>query len=158
MFEGRVCLNGKDLRVYTAARAEIQSTFIAAMDFIRAPVDHTSPSSSAQGLSALALAKKLCESFVAPRVTQMVFGDDETAALRRVATTMTTEYHDVALPLKQFIQSHMKLPLIMHDVVKECLTLPPGVQSRHTTHNSSPWVSKVLVYLPLPLQLLCIYI
>ena len=121
LYEGRVCLNGKDLRAWTAARAELQGTFVSAMDYMRHPAS-AAETPDAQQVNAIDIAKVLLESFVAPPVTKLVFGDDESQSLRRVATIMTTQYTNVVVPLKQFVESQMKLPLVMHDVVKQGLT------------------------------------
>lgn len=126
LYEGRVCLNGKDLRAWTATRSELQGTFVAAMDFMRHPTANASSSGTGvavEHVSAIDIAKVLLDSFVAPPVTKLVFGDDESQCLRRVATAMATEYNTMILPLKTFLQTQMKLPLLMHDVVKHGLTL-----------------------------------
>lgn len=137
LFEGRVCLRGKDLRVWSAARPEIQSTYVAAMDFLRVPATVPDSGAGASGLasssasaqdkkvSPLELAKLLCESFVAPPVQTLVMGDDESAALRRVATIMSTEYATVAVPLKDFLSTQMKMPVMMRGTLVACVrTLP----------------------------------
>eukprot|EP00435_Cladocopium_sp_Y103_P057218 s125_g19.t1 len=121
LYEGRVCLNGKELRAWTAARAELQGTFVSAMDYMRHPASDAE-TCAAQQVNAIDIAKVLLESFVAPPVTKCIFGDDESQSLRRVATIMTTQYTHIVLPLKQFVESQMKLPLVMHDVVKHGLT------------------------------------
>ena len=133
MFEGRVCLRGKDLRVWSAARPEIQATFVAAMDFLRAPAslsesvstEDTSGKgktrSTEKKVSALELAKLLCKSFVATPVQTLVMGDDESAAMKRVAFTMSAEYKTIVVPLKEFLLRQMKMPVVMHDVLVTCV-------------------------------------
>eukprot|EP00435_Cladocopium_sp_Y103_P034910 s1306_g9.t1 len=129
VFESRVCVNGKELRLWSAARPEIQSTYIAAMDFMSNIPDgkpagaSTSESQLTAGekkkLSALELARTLCETFVALPVKSLVMGDDESQTLRRIATVMSTQYAAVAMPLRDFLGGQFKLPLAMHDTVKE---------------------------------------
>ena len=125
VFEGRVCLNGKDLRTWSAARAEIQSTFVAAMDFVRSPqCVPCSGSDAAENIrvDAMELAQMLCKTFVAAPIHSVVIDEDESQVLRRVANVMATEYSAVALPLKTFLNTYMKMPIFMHDVVKDCLS------------------------------------
>lgn len=101
---------------------------MAAMDFIRSPAtDPSGEACTSQRISAMDIAKLLLENFVAPPVTKMVFGDDESQCLRRVATTMTTEYNTIILPLKSFVASQMKMPLVYHEVVRESITMSLGL-------------------------------
>lgn len=122
LFEGRVCLSGKELRVWSAARPEIQSTFVAAMDFARStsslPTTSSSDNSQPKQLNAIQLARELCKSYVAQEVTMLVLDDDESASLKRIANVMSTQYAAVALPLKEYIAKNMKLPLVLHTIVK----------------------------------------
>ena len=107
------------------------------MDFVRAPaLAGTGPGSGSKDggqaerkLSALELAKVLCKSFVSPPVHQLVMGDDEAGALKRVATVMSTEYSTTALPLKSFLTSAMKMPVMMHDSIVQCVKRFPGSMS-----------------------------
>lgn len=124
VFEGRVCLNGKDLRTWSAARGEIQSTFVAAMDFVRSPqcMPRSGSDADQPRVDAMELAQMLCKSFVATPIHSVIIDEDESQVLRRVANVMATEYTAVALPLKTFLDTSMKIPICMHDVVKDCLS------------------------------------
>lgn len=115
--------------MWSAARPEIQATYIAAMDFVRAPANTLADGTSVAGgsgstgkapekrMNAIELAKLLCQSFVAQPVQTLVMGDDEAVALKRVATIMSTEYNSIALPLKKFVANQLKLPINFHEIV-----------------------------------------
>ncbi|CAE7539367.1 unnamed protein product [Symbiodinium sp. CCMP2592] len=127
VFDGRVCLSGKDLRVWTGARAELQATYVAALDFMRMRDNATEssaagPSGADRKVGALDLAKMLCDSYVNIPVQTLVLDADESQSLRRVATIMSTQFTDVVQPLREFLAKYIKLPVLMHDTVRDTLS------------------------------------
>ena len=135
VFEARVCLNGKDLRIWTAARAELQAIYLAATDFMRSSVD--SASGDDKKICALELAKSLCNTFLNVPVQSMVFDDDEGQSVRRIATTMSTRQAEVVQPLRRFLATQMKLPLVMHDIVRDTLAALLAIEGLLRTVNQS---------------------
>ena len=107
-WEQRVCLNGKDLRVWSAVRGELQRIFWAAWDFVQQS-DTSATKDHPARVNALELAPALCETCVNKPVMEIIMDSEESLALRRVAAIMTTKYSEIALPLKTLIASFMHL-------------------------------------------------
>ena len=78
-------------------------------------------------LTALELARALCQSFVAMPVKSLIMGEDESQSVRRIATVMSTQFAQVAVPLRDYLDGPFNLPIAMHDIVKEGVTLFPGM-------------------------------
>lgn len=125
VFESRVCLNGKDLRVWSSLRPELQATFLsafdAAYDFIQGASTSASGSagSGRHQANAFELAKALCESFVNKPVTMIIMADDEELAIKRIAATMTTKGESLVQPLKNFLEQSGRLPPMMQPAVRD---------------------------------------
>lgn len=132
MFEGRVCLNGKDLRLWSAVRPELQNVFLSAFDFVQS-FDEKKPgatgSSSANGrqgpVNAFVLAKALLDTYVSKPIEDVVMDSDEGEAMKRVAHFMSAQYHQSVMPLKAFLKSRAKLPIGLHDAVKNIIMERP---------------------------------
>ena len=114
-YEGRVCINGLDMRVWSAARPEIQRVFLASLEFMHEQKDCPS---SLPKVSALELAKVLCSTYVEKPVTQVIAADDDELCMKRIHTVMTKRRDDVVIPLTKYVANNIKLPVVMHDVVK----------------------------------------
>ena len=116
------------MRVWSGARAELQSTFVAAMDYMRTGGSDESQgvggqaSGSERKLGALDLARVLCQSYVNVPVKSLILDDEESQSLRRVASCMSIQYEQVVLPLKKYLETQMKLPIVMHEVVRDTLS------------------------------------
>ena len=130
VFEARICLNGKDLRVWSSVRPELQSIFLSAFDAVYDRMKVSSVTGSTNGsttdaekksANAFEVAKALCETFVNKPVTVTIMADDEDIVIKRIATTMNVKYDSVVKPLKAFIKRYIKLPALMHDCVKLCI-------------------------------------
>ncbi|CAK9117612.1 unnamed protein product [Durusdinium trenchii] len=119
LFEARVCLNGKDLRVWSSVRPELQSIFLSAFD---AAYDFVSTATTSRDdgkkVNAFELAKALCETFVNKPIVMTVMADDEELVVKRIAIVMNSKYVMVAQPLKNFLKINAKLPAMMHDIVR----------------------------------------
>ena len=127
VFEGRVCLNGKDLRVWSAVRPELQNVFSSAFDFVQTFDAGTAKSSStaAKGgdgpVNAFVLARALLETYVSKPIHDVVMDADEGETLKRVAQFMGTQYQQSVVPLKNFLKARIKLPISLHDAVKNVI-------------------------------------
>lgn len=127
-FQGRVCLNGRDFRQYSALRTELQQTLIDATEKIQisapdaqegsAQANH-SGSGKRRGLSPLELAELLSRDHLDTPVTKLVWDDEDPdeRAIKSICTVMTTMQEAVVKPLKNFVAQTLPLPLLMHEAV-----------------------------------------
>lgn len=108
------------MRVWSAVRPEIQSVFLASLEFMRTDAqDSSSKSAQPQAkLSALELARLLCETYVDQPVTSVVGNEDEEQCLRRVLSVMGTQQAELVEPLQRYIKTYIQIPVIMHDVMR----------------------------------------
>ena len=131
-----MCLNGKDLRLWSAVRPELQTVFQAAFDFVKSydsqsdnvPAKAGKAGGKGKRVNAFELARALCETYVNRPITTIIMDNDEDLAVKRVASTMAMRYDSVALPLKRFIQKTMKLPVSLHNTVRDAVLEPHGVK------------------------------
>ena len=138
-------MNGKDLRVWTAVRPELQHVFMAAYDFVQSNVA-TNESSQPRRVNALDLAKALCDTYLNKPVTELVMDSEESLALRRVAAVMSTKHAEMVVPMKVFIQQQIKMPVSMHDVVRTSIIQFLGSRFRLVVVEIN--ASRCVIYLP----------
>ena len=118
-------------------RPELQTVFQAAFDFVKSydgqseSVSTNSRQTNGRGkrVNAFELARALCETYVNRPITTLIMDNDEELAVKRVASTMAMRYDSVALPLKRFLQKTMKLPVSLHDTVRDAVLEPHGVKT-----------------------------
>lgn len=122
-FEGRLCLNGCDMRVWSVVRPELQKVYVASIEFTHNELPEHDAADT-QKLNALQLARSLCESFLEKPVTSVITGDDEEQCMKRIMTAMSTRSEQVADPLKAYLQNNIKLPVVMHDILRVTISQP----------------------------------
>jgi hypothetical protein len=105
LFEGKVSVNGKMFRIWTALRLELQHIIVSTHDSLGADSGELDP---------LAMAEKICAQFVSAPVLTMVGDDDEEEAVRRILTVTSLHGETIVQPLAAFVKDTLNLPLWMH--------------------------------------------
>ena len=134
VFSGKVNINGRDCRVYSGLRPELQNVLIKSHEEFQIHIDTASAgltkqkgkgngntgSGSAVGMDALKLAQLLCATFIDKPVLSVDTGaDDEDQASSRIAAMMHRD--DVTQPLASFIEQTMHMPLTLHEAPRGAL-------------------------------------
>ena len=140
-WQGRVSLNGREFRQYSALRTELQQAMLDANDLLQAcfasPSDaqgqgpgRTGKDKKQSNVSPLELAQMLCKSFHSLPVTQVVWGEEdaEEQTMKNILVVMLEQREALVEPLTSFLAKDLPLPLVMHQAVqtslKQIATLP----------------------------------
>ena len=113
-------IHGMDLRAWSAARPEIQRVYLASLDFMHTAEDGTEQQTPR--VNALDLAVQLCNTYTAKPASKVIGSvDDEEHCMKRVSAVMTSNQRDIVVPLQSYLQENIKLPTIMHSVVRSII-------------------------------------
>ncbi|CAE7686598.1 unnamed protein product [Symbiodinium microadriaticum] len=115
----KVNVNGKQHRIYSSLRSELQSVVRAA--HVKLTTTGQPSGMKADAVDALSLGQMLVNQFAKTPVKTVVFNDEEDASVHRVAQVMATNYDGVVVPIQDYIKKVIRMPLLMHDVPRQSL-------------------------------------
>ena len=129
-WQGKVAVNGREFRQWSALRGEIQATLMATNDQLESPMDamglasYSGSESQAQNtkcMNPLQLADLLCQSLLKKPVTSVIWDseDPDEVVLKSIANCMTAK--KLGEPVRAFVTSSLHLPLPMHQAVQLAL-------------------------------------
>ena len=143
VFGGKVNINGRDCRIYSVLRTELQQVMIKSHEEFHFQIDAATAESGSSangkkaasakkpaaagagapvgGMDALKLAEMLCSTFVDKPVLKVdLDAGEENQALNRIIEIVSTRA-DVVEPLTFYVEKNMHLPLTMHSAPRAAL-------------------------------------
>ena len=98
----KVNVNGKQHRIYSSLRSELQSVMRAA--HVKLTTTGHPSGMKTDAVDALSLGQMLVNQFAKAPVKSVVFNDEEDASVHRVAQAMATNYDGVVVPIQDYIK------------------------------------------------------
>ena len=127
-WNGKVSVNGKDFRQYSALRGELQQLLITTNEelfcSLESSPDGTDPANGSKGSKAmnpLELAEVLMQNLLNKPVTSVIWDvdDPDEQVIKNIVDAMTIKRLDE--PIKKFVAEKLHLPVLMHQSVQEAL-------------------------------------